>query len=441
MQFHLDLKNQGFYGGLGVKPCLEVSNDGVRPVRFPVADFELVHPDLAKVLVSQSCVHLRFQTDARQCRLRFCFDGSRLSNERSFPAPTPDLVPQDQLHLFEIAPFDLFVNGEFFARKTNDPPIKGLDFNKLWPGTLAKPVKDELGPALIANLGKLMEELQKVPQEKLRPSEQGEEIVFGNLPEGRKQIELYLPQAVPVKLLSLNLVGGEGGPPMPIADSRLLLVTYGSSITHGVPFANGPSSVWPAVAARAANLRLVNFGVGGQCHFDLQMARMIRDMPADFFAFKMGINVHNLGSMNMRTFAEALTGFLLTVREGHPKTPMCVISPIWGGFRETEGWDTELGFCVGHCPALTEMRQMVKGVVELLQKRGDVNLHYVDGLEIMGADMASMMPDDLHPNGDGYERMGHRFAERLFGPKGVLMPGRVAENHGAAPVPQRPSSS
>jgi len=37
-----------------------------------------------------------------------------------------------------------------------------------------------------------------------------------------------------------------------------------------------------------------------------------------------------------------------------------------------------------------------------------------------------MLPDLLHPNGDGYEIMGWRFAQLEFGPAGRLLPGRVA---------------
>ena len=42
------------------------------------------------------------------------------------------------------------------------------------------------------------------------------------------------------------------------------------------------------------------------------------------------------------------------------------------------------------------------------------------------ADMAQgMAPDELHPNGDGYELMGRRFAPIAFGPQGKLLPGRA----------------
>ena len=42
-------------------------------------------------------------------------------------------------------------------------------------------------------------------------------------------------------------------------------------------------------------------------------------------------------SMGKRGFASAVIGFLLTVRDGHPTTPIVVTSPIFGTWRETLG--------------------------------------------------------------------------------------------------------
>ena len=41
---------------------------------------------------------------------------------------------------------------------------------------------------------------------------------------------------------------------------------------------------------------------------------------------RLGINTHNLASLSNRTFATAALGFVLTVRDGHPTTPLVLIS-------------------------------------------------------------------------------------------------------------------
>jgi lysophospholipase L1-like esterase len=53
-------------------------------------------------------------------------------------------------------------------------------------------------------------------------------------------------------------------------------------------------------------------------------------------------------------------------------------------------------------------------VVEGRRKAGDENLDYLDGLTLFGAADASDLPDDLHPNGAGYVRMGQRFHSAAF---------------------------
>jgi lysophospholipase L1-like esterase len=73
---------------------------------------------------------------------------------------------------------------------------------------------------------------------------------------------------------------------------------------------------------------------------------------------------------------------------------------------------------------LTRLRSMAHHIVGIRNGLGDRNLHYLDGLELFGPDDAVDMPDDLHPNADGYARMGRRFAELAFEPKGPFRTAR-----------------
>ena len=57
-------------------------------------------------------------------------------------------------------------------------------------------------------------------------------------------------------------------------------------------------------------------------------------------------------------------------------------------------------------------------VVAGRRERGDARLHHLDGLELFGPDDVGDLPDGLHPNGDGYVRMGERFAAHAFAPGG-----------------------
>ena len=233
------------------------------------------------------------------------------------------------------------------------------------------------------------------------------------LPGGEKLVELWMPQHGEFRLRHLEVSDGAGLEPYD--DRRPRWVAYGSSITH-CRTAASPSLTWPAVAARACDLNLTCLGYGGGCHLEPMVARMMRDLPADYLSMKVGINMYNAASIGLRTFMPATIGFVHILREKHPDTPLAVISPIYSASRENT--ENTVGF------TLSAMRSEVAEAVSIMQARGDGNLHYVDGLELFGPDMAHMLPDDLHPDAEGYQAMGRNFVEKV-----------AATVFGRAPVP------
>ncbi|MCL4545524.1 MAG: GDSL-type esterase/lipase family protein [Chloroflexi bacterium] len=221
------------------------------------------------------------------------------------------------------------------------------------------------------------------------------------LPPGDKRIELWLPQHGHFRLQSLQI--DSDATIAPVAESSPRWITYGSSITQCRQAAS-PTKTWPAVVARALGLDLTCLGFGGQCHLDPMIARLIRDLPADYLSMCVGINIYGAASLSPRTFKSAIIGFVAIVRERHPVTPFIVMSPICSPTRE----DTPdaVGF------TLKGMREEVAGAVEILRSAGDQHLHYVDGLTIFGSELAHFLPDGLHPNAEGYIRLGERFIDK-----------------------------
>ena len=102
---------------------------------------------------------------------------------------------------------------------------------------------------------------------------------------------------------------------------------HGSSISHGSDAAS-PTTTWPALAASLGGVELINLGLGGSALLDPFTARALRDTPADLISVKIGINLVNADLMRLRAFTPAVHGFLDTIREGHPTTPLLVVSPI-----------------------------------------------------------------------------------------------------------------
>ena len=193
-------------------------------------------------------------------------------------------------------------------------------------------------------------------------------------------------------------------------DTRLKWVTYGSSITH-CRTAGSPATTWPGVVARARDFNLTSLGFGGQCHADPFIARLIRDLSADFISVKIGINIRGAASLGPRAFRPAVLGTIATIRDGHPHTPFAVCSPIWGHDRETT--PNMVGL------TLEQMRVEVAEAVESFKKRGDDNIYYIDGLKLFDESLAEYLPDNLHPDATGYEIMGQNFLEEVFGVQGV----------------------
>lgn len=233
-------------------------------------------------------------------------------------------------------------------------------------------------------------------------------IAFDDLPAGQKRLAIWLPQFGKTIVHGLAINDGATACPRD-ASRRKRWMTYGSSITH-CRTAYGPARTWPATVARLQDVNLTSLGFGGQCHFDPLVGRTIRDLPADFISLKLGINTHGAPTFSQRSWAQAVIGLLLTIRDGHPETPLLIVSPIYSFDRETQAPPS------GH--TLADMRKVLADLVDRFRGRGDSRIHYLDGLQLLGADDAHLMPDGLHPNGEGYELMGRRFSQVAFGPGG-----------------------
>ena len=236
---------------------------------------------------------------------------------------------------------------------------------------------------------------------------QKESFAFKGLSDGEKLIELWLPQFGQFQLRSLEI--DDNATLEAFTDTRPRWITYGSSITQ-CRAAASPTQTWPAVVARTHGLNLTCLGYGGQCHLDAMVARMIRDLPADYISMCLGINIQGASSLGPRAFRPAIIGAVQIIREKHPDIPIVLMSPICCPPREEN--PNTVGF------HLKKMREEVQAAAEALQAHGDTQIHYVDGLSVFGADFVHLLPDDLHPDAEGYRVMGKNFvnvvAKKIF---------------------------
>ena len=254
-------------------------------------------------------------------------------------------------------------------------------------------------------------------------------VRFTGLPDGDKHIEIWLPHDETTELLALRT----DAPVEPAPDpGRRVWLHHGSSISHGSAAAS-PTTTWPALAASLGGVELINLGLGGSALLDPFTARAMRDTAADLISVKIGINVVNADLMRLRAFTPAVHGFLDTIRDGHPATPLLVVSPILCPIHEDTPGPTmpdlgaldggRLRFRAAGDPAERASGKLTLNVIrdELARVVGqraaeDPNLHYLDGRALYGeADHAELpLPDDLHPDAAAHRRIGERFAALAF---------------------------
>ena len=226
---------------------------------------------------------------------------------------------------------------------------------------------------------------------------------FEDLGSATKTVELWLPQVGEFRFKGMNIdVSAELSEASTNASPKW--ITYGSSITH-CSGADSPTTTWPAIVARTRGYDLTCLGFGGQCHLDPLIARVIRDREADLISLCLGINIYGGESLSPRIFGPGIIGFVKIVREKHPTTPIALLSPIFSPGREDTS--NAVGF------TLKQMREQVVMAVEKLRASGDENTHYIDGLNILSSDSEHLLPDDLHPDNEGYGVMAKNLLNLL----------------------------
>ncbi|MDT8913196.1 GDSL-type esterase/lipase family protein [Amycolatopsis sp. PS_44_ISF1] len=332
---------------------LERTPSGVRPRRLPAWTRPRLADELMELVVSHAAgVRLRLRTAAQSLALDVHVTVPRL----------PDgLVP---------ASFDLAVDGTVLARV----------------------------PATEGDVFSFTKDFSEVRLSPGRP----ETVRFEDLPSGEKDVEIWLPHGAVVELRGLS------------ADAPLLTpapapgpawVHHGSSISHGLE-APAPTLTWPALAALETGAALTNLGFSGSAVLDPEVARAIRDTPADLVTLKLGINIVGKAMMVERTFVPAVHGFLDTIREGHPDARIVLVSPTACAAPER----------LPHGPGVLTLEDVRSLLAKVAGAREDPALHFLDGHELLGPAEAGALPDGLHPDPAAHLRMGERAARLLVGP-------------------------
>ncbi|GAA1981274.1 GDSL-type esterase/lipase family protein [Microbacterium pumilum] len=255
-----------------------------------------------------------------------------------------------------------------------------------------------------------------------------------------RRVVVWLPQSDTVEIRDVR-ADAPVTPAEPL--DQLRWWHHGSSISHCIEAAT-PRGVWPVAAADQLGLDVTNLGFAANAHLDPFTARTMRDSGADLFSLKIGINIVGGDTMKQRTFIPAVHGFLDTLRDGAPSTPILVISPILCPMHEDTPGPTITDPVTGERrgtqsttpdffePPLTlrSVREILRDVVHT-RAADDPAIFYLDGLDLFGADDIAELPDGLHPSPAGYLRIAERFAGSSIVTRWMA---QAAERVGSMPV-------
>jgi hypothetical protein len=236
---------------------------------------------------------------------------------------------------------------------------------------------------------------------------------FDGLPPGVKQLELWLPQFAPFRLYELEFSPGATVGRPPDAQARPCWIAYGRSLTGAYP-PLAPSRTWTAQVVQARGLRHTVLAFPGGCHLEPMLARLIRDLPADYLSLEVALSALQEASLSPRTYASAVIGFVQIVRDGHPGAPIVVQSPIYVPRYDDPASPQAHPNAVGL--TLPAMRAETESAVARLHAHGDQGVHYVDGLRLYGVEHAQLSPDGLHPDAAGQLVLANAFLRDVVAP-------------------------
>lgn len=196
-----------------------------------------------------------------------------------------------------------------------------------------------------------------------------------DMPEGRKNVIIYLPADATVWIRNFE-INGEFVP----AKKGEKVLWMGDSITQGY----GPlrsAHTYVSVANRLLNYDILNQGIGGYV-YDKNVLTEMEGYRPDKIIISMGTN--QFGSPTMQDVEE----YYERLKEVYGETPVLCITPIWRG--DVPGGE----------PTLVRFCQNIKKICE-----GYSNITVVDGFKLV-PHLSEYFLDDLHPNELGCEIYG-----------------------------------
>ena len=229
-----------------------------------------------------------------------------------------------------------------------------------------------------------------------KPGAMQEHTYYRDQPRTDREITLYLPLYIPVKVIAIGLDAEARVVRARPYALKLPLVFYGTSITQG-GCASRSGMSYQAILGRMLNADFVNLGFSWNGLGEPELARTVAEVDASCLVLDFAQN-----NPTVESLAQAYGPFIQTIRSKHQETPILVITPIYSA---REAWSRDA--------RLEGMRELIRKVAAERIAAGDRHLEILEGTDLIGPSRGDGLVDGTHPNDLGFHWMAEGLASRL----------------------------
>ncbi len=215
------------------------------------------------------------------------------------------------------------------------------------------------------------------------------------VPRKEREYLLYFPLYNSLKSLEIGI---EADSTLAKAEPRTRkpLVFYGTSITHGA-CASRPGMVHTAILGRKLDHPVINLGFSGNGTMDAEVGELLAELdPAVYI-------IDCLPNMREQQIRQRIEPLVMTLRKARPDTPILLV--------EDRTYANAFFYPEKQERHEASRRALREGYQHLIDA-GVINLHYLPGEHLLGADGEDTV-DSSHPTDLGFFRQATAFEEVL----------------------------
>lgn len=175
------------------------------------------------------------------------------------------------------------------------------------------------------------------------------------------------------------------------------IVIYGTSVTQG-GCVSRPGMVYSNILSRKLDAQFVNLGFSGNGRGEPELAHLINEISEVSFI------ILDYESNANETIQENIGPFVDILRSKHSKTPILIMSKTRRYYELDMGGSERIQLQMSN-------RNFQLNLVNERNKKGDDNIYFLDGSQVLGDDYFECTVDGSHPTDLG----SYRIAEALLG--------------------------